>query len=106
MLPIIGLVLVDVFVWGPAGEAPGKIDQALQEKLTAPLLDAGAQVAEGFGVDSMPAAAFLSDLWIFDGNLGVAVVALLGYTPTEVRNVTYDVAYLETDHRHPNRRRP
>lgn len=109
LLPVIGLVLVDVFVLGPKGEAPGKLEKALQDKFTAPLLDAAQQVADGFGVASLPAAAFLSDIWIFDGNLGVAAVALLGYTPTDVRGVTYDRAFIvdpDAPRHLRNRRRP
>ncbi|MFP3902408.1 MAG: DUF3892 domain-containing protein [Acidimicrobiia bacterium] len=107
LFPVIGLIVVDVLVWQPAGEAPGKIDKALQEKFTEPLADIGSQLADGFGVDGIPSAAFLSDLWIFDGNLGVAAAALLGHTPTDVLSVTYDVALIAPDPDTPtNRRRP
>jgi hypothetical protein len=109
LFPILGMVLVDVFVLGPKGEAPGKLEKALQDKFTEPLVDAAQQVAEGFGVDAIPSAAFLSDIWIFDGNLGVAAVALLGFTPTDVRSVTYDTAFIADPDAPPsrkNRRRP
>lgn len=106
LFPIIGLIAVDVLVWGPEAAAPGTVDQALQGKFTQPLVDIGDQLASGFGVDSMPSAAYLTDLWIFDGNLAVAAVALLGSNPTSIHAVTYDVAHLAKPGVRTNRRRP
>jgi hypothetical protein len=94
VFPLIGLFLVEVLVWGPEDAAPGKLNNALADRFVEPLTDVGKQLAEGFGVDEIPSAAFLSDLWIFDGNLGVAAAAFLGYAATDVRGVTYDVAHV------------
>lgn len=92
--PLFGLILVNGFVWIPASATPDRVSAALREAFTEPLTDAAEEIAAGFGVDNMPSAAYLSDVWFFDGNLAVAAVALLGNTFTEVKSVSYDTAMI------------
>src|SRR5262249_25950853 len=66
LFPIPGIFAADWLVWGPVKEAPGKLDQALEDKFTQPLVDAANDLAAGFGVDQIPSAAFLADVWFFD----------------------------------------
>ena len=108
LFPLMGLVLAEVIVWNPKDQAPGRLDQALEDKFTAPLVDAGEKVGEAFGVDGLPTAAFLDDMWIFDGNLAVAVAAFIGATPVDIRSVSHDTAYVGAPETGPrrNRRRP
>jgi hypothetical protein len=68
-------------------------------------------LAAGFGIegeegeDPIPSAAFLDDIWIFDGNLAVSVVALLGYNPATIEGVLYDTAFIKLK-RSRQRRKP
>ena len=50
----------------------------MSEKFLEPLKKAADGVAEAFKVDKIPSAAYLDDIWVFDGNYAVAAVALLG----------------------------
>jgi len=100
LVPGLGWILGDALIWGPKAEAPGQIDDALSEEFGTTLRDVAAEVAAGFhleaepGEDPIPSAAFLDDLWIFDGNLAVSVAAFLGYNPVEITAVSLDRAFV------------
>lgn len=94
ILPGIGWFLGDLFIWGPAQEAPGQIDAALLDKFSAPLSSAAEQLTEAFDVDDIPTSAHLADVWFFDGNMAVAAAAFAGTRTDEIHAVTHDVAYV------------
>ena len=110
VVPVIGWILGDVFIWGPEQEAPGKVEAALLEKFSEPLADTARQVADRFAIDVIPTSAFLADVWFFDANMAVAAAAFAGTRQAEVRAVSHDVAYLsprpDPERPHTNRRRP
>lgn len=110
IIPGIGWFLGDVFIWGPTQEAPGKVEAALLEKFSAPLVSVAQQVTEGFELGFIPTQALLADVWFFDGNLAVAAAAFAGLNTAEVVAVERDVAHVARDPagagRHANRRRP
>lgn len=110
VVPVIGWILGDIFIWGPEQEAPGKVEAALLEKFSEPLADTARQVADRFAIDIIPTNAFLADVWFFDANMAVAAAAFAGTRQAEVRAVSHDVAYLsprpEPGRPRTNRRRP
>lgn len=100
LVPGLGWILGEALIWGPKREAPGQINEALTDEFGTALRDVAAQVAQGFkleaepGEDPIPSAAFLDDVWIFDGNLAVSVAAFLGYNPAEITGVRLDQAFI------------
>ncbi|HEU4729569.1 MAG TPA: hypothetical protein VFT22_16840 [Kofleriaceae bacterium] len=110
LIPGLGWILGDIFIWGPTAEAPGKVEDALLEKFSAPLASAAQQLADGFKLGIIPTQAMLADVWFFEGNMGVAAVAFAGRNRAEVVGVEHDIAHVAKDPagegRHSNRRRP
>ncbi len=84
----------------------GTVNLSVGRPLRDALADAADQIAEGFGVDSFPSQALLSDVWIVDGHLAVEVTAFLGVTAATIEAVTYDTAYVSKAGVRTNRRRP
>jgi len=102
-----GFILDEILVFGPKAAAPDKVRNALSEKFEEPLKKAADGVATAFQVDGIPSAAYLDDIWVFDGNYAVAAVALLGSNTATIQSVTYDVAAVgPPPDVHTNRRRP
>jgi len=104
---LFGFILVDMFVFMPKSAGPDKVRKALSEKFLEPLKKAADGVATAFKVKKIPSAAYLDDIWVFDGNYAVAAVALLGSNTATIERVTYDVAAVgPPPNVHTNRRRP
>lgn len=110
IIPGLGWILGDIFIWGPTQEAPGKVEAALLEKFNEPLAEAAQKLATGFGIEDIPTSALLADVWFFDGNMAVAAAAFAGTQTAEVTAVTRDVAHVAAQPagagKHSNRRRP
>jgi hypothetical protein len=110
LVPVIGWILGEIFIWEPERAAPGEVEATLREKFVTPISDAAAKLADAFGLDLIPTEAYLADVWFFDGNLAVAAAAFAGSQTSSVDGVTFDVAHVVKDPagagRHSNRRRP
>jgi hypothetical protein len=101
-LGVFYLFVIDV----KQGSVPGTVNLSVSRGLRDALADAAAKIAAGFGVDDFPSEALLSDVWVVDGHLAVAVTAFLGVTTATVEGVTYDTAYVSKAGVRTNRRRP
>jgi len=88
------------------GSVPGTVNLTVGRALRDALADAAAKIAAGFGIDDFPSEALLSDVWVVDGHLAVAVTAFLGVTAATIEEVTYDTAYVSKEGSRTNRRRP
>ena len=110
IVPVVGWILGDIFIWGPAAEAPEQVENALLDRFLTPLDSAAQSLASQFNISIIPTSAFLSDVWFFDGNMGVAAAAFAGRQTAGVQSVSRDIAYLAMDPagagRPSNRRRP
>jgi hypothetical protein len=109
LVPVIGWILGEVFIWEPEAAAPGDVDTALRDKFVAPISAAAATLADKFGLGLVPTEAFLADVWFFDGNLAIAAAAFAGTRTASIHAVTRDVAHVAKDPagagRHAQRRR-
>ncbi|HUG84974.1 MAG TPA: hypothetical protein VMM13_10435, partial [Euzebya sp.] len=110
LVPGLGWILGEIFIWGPEREAPEKVENALLDRFTTPLAAAAQQLAGALSLPLIPTDAYLADVWFVDGNLCVAAAAFAGRISSEVRSVFHDVAYVAADPagegKHANRRRP
>jgi hypothetical protein len=96
------LAVIDVKQDGVHDTVNLSVGRSLREALAA----AADDIAAGFGVESFPSLALLSDVWIVDGHLAVEVTAFLGVTSATVEGVTYDTAFVSKAGVRTNRRRP
>ncbi|HSF88952.1 MAG TPA: hypothetical protein VLA46_06000 [Saprospiraceae bacterium] len=109
IIPGIGWILGDIFIWDPIREAPAQVENALLGRFLDPIAQAAQKLADNFSIDIIPTQAFLADVWFFDGNMGVAATAFAGRQTAGISSVSRDVAFLaknpSTTGRHTNRRR-
>jgi hypothetical protein len=110
LIPVAGWILGDIYIWGPTSDAPEQVETALLDRFLDPISNAAESLANSFSISIIPTEAYLSDVWFFDGNMGVAAAAFAGRQTAGIRSVSRDIAYLSKDPggagRRSNRRRP
>ncbi len=109
LIPGLGWILGEIFIWEPTRDAPQQVETALLDRFLTPIADAAQGIADNFSIDIIPTDAFLADVWFFDGHMTVAVSAFAGTRISDITSVSRDIAYLAkkptTTGKHTNRRR-
>ena len=97
MIPVLGWILGEIYIWEPAREAPENVESTLLDKFSKPLQKVADDLGEKFEIPDIRTHAYLADAWFFNGNMIISSVAFAGVQEGQISRVDRDIAYLARD---------